>query len=244
MRRLLAQNLTDGVLPTWRHGRCWWGRFHAEWCVFCHPKLHVGFEKGGHVDDGTGIAFRLALLFFSVYVSFDCARLFGRPWNYLRERHLSASWHDGAIWLELWTGDDDWVRDRPWHRNTVSLDVVRWIVGRENFTWEKGESFEVLIPLPEGCYKAIFTPSVKTWRNRFRTLVKRGHDIKIPGGIPFEGKGENSWDCGEDGLYGTGCGESVEEGIGHVVTTVLESRKRYGGSFVHRDRRPVLAESK
>lgn len=223
-----AQNLTYDKLPTWRHGRGWWGRFRAEWCVFYRPSLAIKFQKGGHVDDGAGIQFHLALLAFSVYLSFNTARLFGRPYRELRHAELGASWHDGSLWLNLWTTDDDWVKRRPWHRNVVCLHVVEWIVGRNKYSDTKGEPFEVLIPMPEGCYRAVFTPIVRTWRNRFRTLVKRGHDIEIPSGIPFEGKGENSWDCGEDGLYGTGCGENVEEGIASVVATVLKYRKRYG----------------
>lgn len=221
MMGIRAQNLTDGKLPTWRHGRAWLGRFRAEWCVFYHPHLALIFRKGGHVDDGSGIQLHVGLLLFSLYLTFNTKRS-------LKHRELGASWHDGSLWLNLWTADDDWVKARPWHRNTVCLHVVRWIVGREQHGSTKGEPFERLIPMPEGCYLAIFTPTTRTWKNRFRTLTKVGYDIQIPDGIPFEGKGENSWDCGEDALYGTGCGESVEEGIARVVQTVLEHRRRYG----------------
>lgn len=229
-----SQNLTDGRLPMWRDGRAWWGRFRAEWSVFRTPRLSIGFEKGGHVDDGSGIQFHLSLLLFSLYLSFDTARLFGRKWVELKERNLEMSWHDGTIWLRLWTSDTDWERDRPWHRNVIALHVVRWIVGSDKCTVEKGEPFDVPIPMPEGCYRSVFTPTVRVWKNRFRKIEKRGFDIEIPGGIPFEGKGENSWDCGEDGLFGSGTNGTVEDGIGNVVASVLGYRKRYGGSYRHR----------
>ena len=238
-----SQNLTDGRLPMWRHGRAWWGRLHAEWSVFHAPRLCVGFEKGGHVEDGSGFCFRLALLAFSLYLSFDCARLFGRPYREPRNRKLDMSWHDGSLWLELWTADDDWISDRPWHRNTVALHVKDWIIGRQRCEHTEGEPFDIVIPMPEGCYAAVATPEKRTWtRSRWPwPIVREGFDIRIPAGIPFQGKGENSWDCGEDGLYGTGGGPTIEDAIGGVVTSVLKSRRRYGNVSRLEGRKPVMA---
>jgi hypothetical protein len=225
---LHAQNLTDGRLPLWRHGRCWWGRMQAEWGVFYRPRLAIGFEKGGHVNDGSGVQIHLALLVFWIYLSMDLARIFGRPYRELKPRDLSAYWYEGSLWLRLWTSDDDWMRDRPWHRNMVALHVVEWIVGRSECTTVKGEPVEAVIPMPEGCYPAILTPEVRTWANRFRTIRRESWDVRIPDGIPFSGKGENSWDCGDDGLYGCGSSGTMEDAIGHTVTSVLKSRRRYG----------------
>ena len=43
-------------------------------------------------------------------------------------------------------------------------------------------------------------------------------ELNIPTGIPHEGKGTASWNCGEDGLFGCGCsGDSIEKAIGHTV---------------------------
>jgi hypothetical protein len=58
-------------------------------------------------------------------------------------------------------------------------------------------------------------------------------DVEIPGGIPFNGKGENSWDCGTDGLFGSSFPIDVLEGsvskcIGKVVENVMDSRFKYG----------------
>jgi hypothetical protein len=48
--------------------------------------------------------------------------------------------------------------------------------------------------------------------------------------VPFPGKGENSWDCGEDASYGFGCAaETLEEGIGKFVASKLRDRGRNGG---------------
>lgn len=57
----------------------------------------------------------------------------------------------------------------------------------------------------------------------------------------FMGKGENSWDCGEDGLYGCGSeGSSLEDAITKTVSIVLRNRRKYG--HCHESHRAVLPE--
>lgn len=48
--------------------------------------------------------------------------------------------------------------------------------------------------------------------------------------IPVPGKGENSWDCGEDATYAFSCmADSVEDGIASLVRSILVRRRKYGG---------------
>ena len=214
------QNLTDGRLPIWRHGRAWWGQWHAEWCVLYLPRFRFGIEKGGYDDNRITACFACGL--FSIYLSRSFARCFAH-------RELDISIHDGSVWVHPWIADDhSWDTSRPWYRRLIILRVSELVRGKDRYECTAGDPLEMLIPMPEGCYRATFTPTVQTWRNRFRTIRREGYSIDIPGGIPFEGKGENGWDCGEDGLFGTGCEGSIEKGIGQVVSSVLESRRRYG----------------
>lgn len=216
--RLRSQNLTDDRLPTWRHGRAWLGRWRAEWTCFYHPKLAVGVETGGYDDNQ--IMFRLHLLLFGIYVSRAFRRCFA-------DRELSLSWHDGSLWIKLWC-DDDWDSRRPWHRNTITLHVKEWIIGSPSCDTTKGEPVACVVPMPEGSYPATATPESRTWTWRFgRKKTRESYSLDIPGGIPFSGKGENSWDCGDDGLFGTG-GDTLEKAIGNAVASVLEKRRRYG----------------
>lgn len=86
------------------------------------------------------------------------------------------------------------------------------LVERKNREWEivKG-----VVKMPEGEYPATFTYETRIWfrpRLPFRKVLY-GTNVDIDCGIPFSGKGENSWDMGEDGLYGTGIrGKTKEEG--------------------------------
>jgi hypothetical protein len=90
------QNLTDGLLATWRHGRAWAGKWHFEWTVFHHPGVSIGIRKGGYSDNE--ILFNLHLLVFGIYISREFHRSF-------EERELSLDWHHGYFWIKLWTDD-------------------------------------------------------------------------------------------------------------------------------------------
>jgi hypothetical protein len=62
-------------------------------------------------------------------------------------------------------------------------------------------------------------------------------DVKIPGGIPHQGKGENAWDCGDDATFGLGCSaRTVPEAIGEVVAVCLKDRRSYGETAETRGR--------
>lgn len=223
-----SQNLTDGRLPTWRHGRAWWGPWHAEWLVFMRPGLAVGIEKGGY--DNNRIQAHLSLFLFTIYLSRSFRRCF-------EDRELSVSWHDGSLWLKLWC-DDEYHSRRPWHRNTVCLHVVQWFTGRPRCETVEGEYVPCVVPMPEGAYRARAKPETRTWTYRFGVKRVRESwwlDVEDRGGIPFQGKGENSWDCGDDGLCGIG-GDTLEKAIGNAVASALKSRRRYGHTSETRGR--------
>ena len=62
-------------------------------------------------------------------------------------------------------------------------------------------------------------------------------EILDKGGIPCPGKGESEWDCGDNNLQSLHCNaETVEEAIGHVVASVLRTRKRHAGSHTYESR--------
>lgn len=94
--------------------------------------------------------------------------------------------------------------------------------------------------MPEGCYPATVKIEERTWkRPRWFRKTRVDAYVDIPDGIPHEGKGTASWNCGEDGLFGCGCeGDSIEKAVGHTVATVLDYRRRYGKA---RDLDPIMS---
>ena len=85
---------------------------------------------------------------------------------------------------------------------------------------------------PEGTYQAHAVLEELVWsRPRWFKERMTRVDFEIPNGIPHAGKGENSWDCGDDATFGMSTGEckSIPEGIGKLVGSCLQTRIRYGG---------------
>ena len=110
----------------------------------------------------------------------------------------------------------------------------RW--GLDHGTWSvlihvyPKADIPVVIPMPEGIYHGTAKIELATWkRPLWFAKTQISTSIDCPKGIPFAGKGENSWDCGDDGLFGWGAeGDVVEHAIAHGVEIVLTNRRRYG----------------
>lgn len=204
------QNLTYGRKPLWRHGRAWLGPFAWEWLVFIRAGFGACIGIGG---------FSIRLLFIALYVR----------WMDDRHGRFEVCVSDGNVWIEHpWVRQMEWRSSDPWYRKAIVLRVTEWLLGRWNCTHTKGDPSEVYVPMPEGSYRAIATPEEFVWRRRFGITKRRSRVwLDIPGGIPHSGKGENSWDCGDDGLFGIG-GNSVEEAIANAVKSSLKSRRKYG----------------
>lgn len=224
-----AQNLTDGRLPLWRHGRTWvfHSRVSIEW-VIPGKKLGVGIGTGG---------FSVRTPIASLYVSVTRREMFS-------VREFDVYWHGGCLWIthpfERSGGWESRSSD-PWWRKAICFHVVDWLIGKARYEETKGAPFEAIVPMPEGSYKVIATPSRATWRRRWYwpTLVRDSVWLDIPGGIPHSGKGENSWDCGDDGLCGIG-GATVDLAIGNAVSSALKSRRRHGTDSKGTGREPLL----
>lgn len=80
--------------------------------------------------------------------------------------------------------------------------------------------------MPEGSYRATVTIERDSWTRArwFARRIERAHvDIHDP--IPTPGKGENSWDCGDDALHSSTfpCG-TVPAAVGKIVGDVLAKR--------------------
>lgn len=132
-------------------------------------------------------------------------------------------------------GSCSWRRDDPWWKRGVRLDLVELLFGRqETFTKERSLGW-VDVPMLEGTYRAkvyrvTYTQVRSRWPFKFRHSLYDFRRFKGPNGeksIPFPGKGENSWDCGMDGMFGLSVPlqeGSLHDAVGRVVADVLETR--------------------
>lgn len=257
------QNLNERDQTTGRRnklgleGRAWLGKWRFSWDIPTHFwALELSFN-GGDSDDEIQLFVGCGL--FAFWLSRERLPIPIGEWHEPMPPHVSARWfwrkprecgvtiHGGAVRLRLWGNPEEWKRADPWWARGLSWYPVDTLLGRRNHEHRILEEWkEVLVPMPEGCYKTQMRREEREWkRPRWpwwpSRVLQEYVEIQIEGGIPFEGKGENSWDCGEDGLWGcSSSGASYEKAIGHVVESVLTSRKRHGGSWVHRGLEPTV----
>ena len=219
------QNLNDGTRPKLggglRHGRAWLGKWNVEWTCLWSPRFRFSFGT----DDEDGLTLSVALVVASLHLSWS-------RFHFRNPREFSFRVFSWATWLQFWADPmgGSSCRD-PWYSKMWVFHIDDFVLGSHKTSREPiGEPKAVLIPMPEGGYQGTLTFERLTWkRPRWFAKSTVRADVEIPGGIPFQGKGENGWDCGDDGLYSSSFPCTDEPAaIGKVVSSVLESRGRYG----------------
>ncbi len=230
----------------WSHGRIWlrragdWydkrcGTLQIEWTVPCG---HCGWSLTlGRGDSGRHIGLTFAVPFLlTLHATLENVLPmypFGTDFDRGHDREIGCYFHNGAFWYHLWVGTmASWSRDYPWCRwwRQGSFHSAN-LLGKQRHTLETlKQDIPLQIPMPEGVYHAVAKLERRTWKRPLWFAKTRMEvNVTVPKGIPFQGKGENSWDCGDDGLFGYGVeGTSLEHAIAHGVESVLTSRRRYG----------------
>lgn len=238
-----AQNLNEKVGRNGsmlRNGRAWfrWGdkyRFHTEWIFLkFNFALSLQFE-----DDEEDILLHFALPLFSIYLGFG-SPLLQKISRRFHDKEISLSIHDWAIWLKIFGDKWNWSKRDPWWQRGINFNIIDFIFGRTKYEKRTIKNYDnLVVPMPEGSYpiKSLEIHE-DTWkRSRWPFPWHRCIRVSIDmdKGIPFPGKGENSWDCGEDASHGLTClceSGTPEEAIGKMVESVLNNRRRYGGSIM------------
>lgn len=209
---LIKDEVKDGFVYA---GRIVFKKFTIEynlWNKSCHLKFMAD------EDYTLGIAFPPVALWFS----------FGNA--HYKHKEISIAFHCNSLWWNFWTNTMEWSSKTPRWRHGC-FDFADFFLGKREYLRKIVEERDIDIPMPEGIYKAHVKLCEDNWKRPrwFSSTIKR-IDADIPRGIPHQGKGENSWDCGEDGCFGMCCpARSIADGVGKIVGSVLHDRVRYGG---------------
>jgi hypothetical protein len=157
-------------------------------------------------------------------------------WYEARHYGIRLRPHRGC-WVRIQFGAYEGMgpKGRRWREVSFS---PRSVFGLNDYEQVEGWSGMTNIPMPEGNYPSQWTEVTTTTRytrplGRLRDRVigprtSRYIKLDIPGGIPVEGKGENSWDCGMDGILGSS-GPTIEDAVANCVRSALRRREQYGG---------------
>ena len=231
------------------HGRCWWhigehGVINPEW-VLGRFRFGVSLRTD---DEGVHIHFSLPVL-GSLYLSLEGFLLIGRlqPKEYQettyaalapgywrsKDRKFLFEVNDWTIRFKPWGPSMEWRSKDPWWVSGVHLNIPDFLFGHCKYSDRTMSTTPVVIGMPEKAYAGTVKMFESTWqRARWpwpRRMVRA--EVDVPGGVPFPGKGENSWDCGEDATYSMTCpAKTVEEAIAAMVESTLRDRRRHGGS--------------
>lgn len=201
---------------------------NLEWALladFVHAQVQFGSSGSLKLSVGLGPTFWLKIAQPSIAT---VVKGFG-----LCDREVHLSYHDKAIWWTFLTPRGHWESRWPWWKN-FSLHLDDLLLGRRKYETQVLREEQVLIPMPERSYRGTAKVLRQTWkRPRWFPLRDTCVQIDMDEGeqIPVPGKGENSWDCDEDAVFGGGYpGSTISGGIGAMVASVLSTRRRHGGS--------------
>ena len=249
-----SQNLNErrgGGTPgsKFRHGRCWL-HFGERSCLgmewgFWRPRLSVGVGLATHEE---ALAWHFCIGLVNLYFHLDywpLHRWLGektkRPdQKYGNGREIGFSIFDGAVMIDLWNDPmETRCKEDPkwWHTYIVVKDVF---LGRADYSTRILKTSRVEVPMPEANYSATVKIEEATWKRPRWPWPLRHIRAEITPDVPIPspGKGENSWDCGEDATHSMTCAATNEqEAVAALVKSVLDDRYRHGG----KDWRPANA---
>lgn len=189
--------------------------YHLEWHLFArHCGLRLSFADFAISDHAVQLHFGIPFV-LSVWLQDKSAkwprRLPGVRWDSSNanfdsgSREFSISFHHASLWWMIWAHCD---KHRDTWRNS-SFNFSRLIFG--DFDFEETvlnesplEDWDIeSVILPEGRYHASCKHIRRVWRwpRWYRAVEDTFFKIEVERGVPIPGKGENSWDQGDDAIY-------------------------------------------
>lgn len=156
-------------------------------------------------------------------------------------RNIGIRYFDGSLWIDFWNDPMEHrsVDPKWWH---ISINIPDLIFGRTAYDESRTvEEARVVVPMPEGGYAAKVRIYEAVWRRKrwpfvWRKLLRA--DITMDTPIPFPGKGESEYDCGEDATHSmTCCADTPLKAAMVMSESVMRSRIKYGNGFNYRPER-------
>lgn len=224
----------------WRAFRAWWYKprggaepvLSVEWYTGRHASQTQIEYARDHCENARNWCLGLRGV-FGLYVTMP-AKSEGSRYD---SRYYGVSIHNWAVWFKF-GGSDDWSSTQPWWWD-FNIQIPEFFLGRSKMTEVVRSKTRTALPLPEGPVPVDVTLKYCVWRRRrWPWAIHRIHRAEVeavdPDGIGAPGKGENAWDCGDNNIQSFSFeARTVEEALGQAVASVLDTRKRHGGSHEH-----------
>lgn len=224
----MQDNMKKEKFKIWWHGskekdkRPYWRGWLYFGSKVCFSVDLILFARDFRLDIGRGsssVKFHLGIPFlFMLYLNFGGILPHGEA------KMTGFYFSDNAIWWHFW--------QEPMNGKFGVFHFDDFLFGKSECVRTVLDERDILVPMPEKAYEAHAKLMLYQWkRPRWFTKEFKRVEIDVPEGLPMEGKGENSWDCGKDATFGitTGQCNTIAEGVGILVGSVLKDRIKYGG---------------
>lgn len=225
---------------------------------FCSgPALKLKYSHGDACDNSYSSQLCIGLFFFTAYLTFFLPRswyfkrVYGLPENcqfLVDDREYGFYFYNWAfVWSWHAKKNESSRQDPWWMHQYIHIDDI-FLGKRETLRDELTSIQNVAFKMGE---KTFVMDEIKWVEHRsFRRYIPYflyHHtymivDMKINKPPSFSGKGENSWDCGDDGIYGShqawrharptwqNRDAMAKLAVNLYVDSVMNSTRRYGGS--------------
>lgn len=214
-----------------------WGRVRgSRWA-----DIRIGGHEGTAVGISGGLGWGCWLTFEMPY---KWARWIRLPYstreiglNYYGGYGRLMFWHDpmGTHWF---SGGKPNAIKRTLANGDLKVWDNAWILGREKYAQvSASEPRRILVPInewPGDEWPYDVHIETVSWTNRFRTKRRTYWEFKAVDGVSYNqraGKGENSWDLDDDGIYGCSfeyTGQELPQLVEEVKQRIFKDRRRYG----------------
>jgi hypothetical protein len=211
------------------------------------------FSFGFNVDyDHEDLTFAIYFL-YKIWISFDSFKYINKPLNKIIPKIIPFlnkvfeanldEYSELSTGIELYRSPDwnEYILDIGLLNNDMDsseggldiyLNLTDLLLGRNKCTTVKESNGSCTVELPEGTYSGTYEIENRSWKRSrwFKVKRMRSIDIKIPKGLPVPGKGENSWDCGDDAIYssyGPLETRTIAEACKRLAKDVLKTRNKY-----------------
>jgi hypothetical protein len=222
---------SKNICRWWLH----WGRtcWSYEGYLFKNARHNsIGFDLGGDEND---IMVHLGIKgFFNFY--FGVEKLLPRKLmnKLLYPRHYGISLFEEYISIEFHR--DDFGYSDGWKGYHKMIDWKTILFGKLKYECREAGRYLNHVEMPEGNYPCEIIHYEATWtRPRLLRPIEANRFEVIPDiPIPEPGKGENSWDIGDDALHSiTVTADSIKEALKITADSVIQTRiKRAGENWV------------
>ncbi len=199
-------------------------KFHVEWCLGRQADLCLAQMYVGGCENDLSFSFGIPFLF---YLAFGVDALLPykalpRDWH----RTTGIAIHNWAIWVDIWN-DDSWGGKHKPKWQDFCIHVDRLLFGPQRYGTRDMSTERIYVLMPERPYPATVRLFESTWSwprlRRSRRMIRA--EITPDQPITHPGKGENSWDCGEDATFSMTCpAATAQEAAAILARNILSER--------------------